>query len=335
MAVSVPPATVPSITGEPKRSSREGFSRTEPQINSPSSHVPRRYSFLVKEFAQHTKRADYDLVSKQPILPWIGLSEGEQAALVYEGAPNCHESIRKPTLWQRLFWKIGSAHELSTEFKSSIVVPNLQFRDRLMEYFYSDKYYRQRVKHRVIFMVTLGFILVGFQLWLGFSNAVRLRNQIADRDISMSVMVRPNLRKHRTLWGSDPGKLSFYTLACVDQSIIDLFLLCLWLILAYIPGMAPRMEIISITAQLLRATLLIFFAQGIYSPCAIQQGSRDIIMYNFVVATANISVFTAMGLARVRRACFISIAWLAGVIEVCIVMLHSSPSIESEYTPQL
>lgn len=271
--------------------------------------------------------------------------------------------LRENVLWRRWFIRIGSAHAVAPEFAEALVVPSLQFGDRLLEAFFSLEFYRKRIRWRVIAMCAFGILLILFQLWMGFANANRLRRLANDtarsteppsnyilEDSNHLLLDSPPRPKQfseifasaiqRRLWSSmtegvdNANELSFYALACVDQAVVDGISLVLWALIGFSARLEIRMEAINVIVQLFRTTLLIFFAQGVYSPCAIKQGAVDIVMNNLAVASANTTIFNCLGLARVRRACFISIAWLAGAIELCIVMARS-PTVNYDDLPQL
>eukprot|EP01054_Gregarina_sp_Poly1_P002877 Gregarina_sp_Poly_1__2876@NODE_1801_length_3303_cov_54_601360_g165_i2_p1_GENE_NODE_1801_length_3303_cov_54_601360_g165_i2NODE_1801_length_3303_cov_54_601360_g165_i2_p1_ORF_typecomplete_len476_score52_87_NODE_1801_length_3303_cov_54_601360_g165_i215793006 len=234
-------------------------------------------------------------------------------------------NLRDNAVWRRWFLRLGTAHAIAPEFAEALVVPNLQFGDRLLEAFFSLEFYRKRIRWRVVGMCAFGLLLVLFQLWMGFGNAGRLRRISSANDYASTKAPSTYLDGHRwlqeearsrqlteivcsavkrRLWSSvsegveNANELSFYTLACVDQAVVDGIVLLTWILLGFSARMEVRMEAINIIVQLFRTTLLIFFAQGMYSPCAIKQGAVDIVMNNLAVASANTTVFNCLGLAR-------------------------------------
>eukprot|EP01053_Blabericola_migrator_P003992 Blabericola_migrator_1__3991@NODE_220_length_11204_cov_64_408458_g187_i0_p1_GENE_NODE_220_length_11204_cov_64_408458_g187_i0NODE_220_length_11204_cov_64_408458_g187_i0_p1_ORF_typecomplete_len1291_score171_69PDEase_I/PF00233_19/1_7e74HD/PF01966_22/0_023BAF1_ABF1/PF04684_13/1_6e04BAF1_ABF1/PF04684_13/1_1_NODE_220_length_11204_cov_64_408458_g187_i033927264 len=284
-----------------------------------------------------------------------------------EGEEFLSEEEPQGNLWLRkVIIKLGTAHPVAPEFSDALVVPSLQFGDRLLEAFFSLEFYRKRIKWRVVAMCAFGLMMVCFQLWMGFANASRLRRLAAEEEAAAAaaaaaadskvlqaaatVFEEVEARSRqlsellisamvRKLWSNtteveNVNELSFYTLACVDQAVVDGVCLALWASVGFVAYMEVRMEAVSIIVQLFRTTLLVFFAQGMYSPCAIKQGAVDIVMNNLAVASANTTVFNCLGLARARRACLITLAWVAGAIELCIVMSRA-PSLDQDDFPQL
>lgn len=252
---------------------------------------------------------------------------------------------------RRFSKSINFVHSRHKDFEHSIVVPNLQFTDRMLEDFYTAEFVKARIKKRVCILAIFGLILLAFQLWFGIvlaQEGLKLKRALGPLippDISVLVPTFSSQRRHRRLW-SDVVVTdeilrelpdSLYKGACVDQSIVDVAVLLLWVAVCFVGKLRNSLESISAFAQLFRTSLTIFFAQGMFYPCARFQGPANLMMNGLAVATANLTLFNLLGMVRVRRAIFISVIWLAGLIEVSVIMTSDfvNISLKKKDAPQI